>query len=143
MEARLEHWSRQGVDRSPMLWHREVVQDYHKLQVWQRSHQLGLRVYRYTARFPREERFVLVPQMRRSAASVATNIVEGCGRPTPADFSRFLTIAISSISELHYQLELARDLELGNPADNEAIRREAKEIWAMLRALRDRVRGER
>ena len=48
------------------------MQDYHKLKVWTRAHGLALRVYRYTARFPREERFTLVTQMRRSAGSVPT-----------------------------------------------------------------------
>ena len=77
------------------------MQDYHKLKVWTRAHGLALRVYRYTARFPREERFTLVTQMRRSAGSVPTNIVEGSGRATPADFSRFLAIAAFFLWEEH------------------------------------------
>ena len=110
-----------------------------QLKVWTRAHGLALRVYRYTARFPREERFTLVTQMRRSAGSVPTNIVEGSGRATPADFSRFLAIAASSLHELHYQLELAHDLGFGDLSENAAMRHEAAEIRAMLTSLKSRV----
>ncbi|HEX5630093.1 MAG TPA: four helix bundle protein, partial [Acidimicrobiia bacterium] len=48
--------------------------------------------------------------MRRSSASVPTNIAEGAGRPGDNEFSRFLGIAAASLNELHYQLELSRDL---------------------------------
>jgi four helix bundle protein len=115
------------------------MRDYHKLQVWSRAHLLALRVYRHTARFPRDERFGLTAQMRRAAASVPTNIVEGSGRPTPSDYSRFLGIAASSPHELQYHLELARDLGYGDVAESDAMRREAAEIRAMLTALRSKI----
>jgi four helix bundle protein len=85
--------------------------DYHSLQIWQRSHQLTLIVYARTKDFPREELFGLVSQMRRAAASIPTNIAEGCGRGSDADLARFLTIAAGSASELDYQLLLAQELD--------------------------------
>jgi four helix bundle protein len=115
------------------------MRDYHKLQVWNRAHLLTLQVYRHTTRFPRDERFGLVAQMRRAAASVPTNIVEGTGRPTPGDFARFLGIAAASLHELQYHLELARDLGYGDPGEGDAMRREAAEIRAMITALRSKV----
>ena len=115
------------------------MRDYHKLQVWERAHKLTLRVYRHTKRFPRDEQFGLISQMRRAAASVPTNIVEGSARPTGADYARFLAIAAASLQELQYQLELARDLGYGEPQEAEAMRREAIEIRAMVGALRARV----
>jgi four helix bundle protein len=48
--------------------------------------------------------------MRRSSASIPTNIAEGCGRNTNPDFRRFLSISAGSISELEYQLILSKDL---------------------------------
>ena len=86
------------------------MKDFQKLQIWQRSHQLTLEVYRVTGAFPKHELYGLVSQIRRAASSVPTNIAEGCGRDTEADFARFLQIAMGSGSELEYQFILAHDL---------------------------------
>ena len=66
--------------------------------------------YQITADFPLEERFGLTSQMRRSAVSITSNIVEGYGRESDRDFARFLHIASGSSCELEYQLVLAGDL---------------------------------
>ncbi|MGA2984386.1 MAG: four helix bundle protein [Terriglobia bacterium] len=86
------------------------MQDFKKLKVWEKGHQLTLTVYKLTARFPKEELYGLTSQMRRAAASIVCNIAEGCGRTGGADFARFLQMATGSASELEYQLLLARDL---------------------------------
>ena len=65
------------------------MRDYKQLQVWLKAHALVLDVYRVTAKFPRSEQYGLTSQLRRSAASIAANIAEGCGRDTKADFGRF------------------------------------------------------
>ncbi|MFT3911700.1 MAG: four helix bundle protein [Ferruginibacter sp.] len=86
------------------------MRDYQQFAFWQRSHQLTLRIYKATKTFPKEEIYGLVSQMRRSSSSVPTNIAEGCGRFSNAELKRFLVIAAGSISELHYQLILSKDL---------------------------------
>jgi four helix bundle protein len=86
------------------------VSDFTDLQAWNKAHTLALDVYRITARFPKSETYGLQSQMRRSAVSVAANLAEGSGRSTNKDFARFVGIAIGSVSELDYQLLLARDL---------------------------------
>jgi four helix bundle protein len=86
------------------------VQDFRQLQVWQKSHQLVLLVYRTTQAFPANEIYGLTNQMRRASVSVPSNIAEGSGRGSDKDFARFVQIAIGSISELEYQTLLARDL---------------------------------
>ena len=85
------------------------MQDFKKLQVWQRSHDLTLRIYELTSRFPREEMYGLTNQIRRACASIPTNIAEGCGRGSPADFGRLLHIAMGSVNETEYLILLARD----------------------------------
>ncbi len=86
------------------------MRDYRNLIAWKKAHKLTLTVYRLTRDFPRDERFGLSIQLRRASASIATNIAEGAGRTTNADFARFLAIAAGSASEVQYQLELAQDL---------------------------------
>jgi four helix bundle protein len=86
------------------------MQDFRNLDVWRKSHELTVRVYSSTRSFPREEAYGLTSQLRRSAASVPTNIAEGCGRSGVGDYTRFLQIAMGSASELGYHLLLARDL---------------------------------
>jgi four helix bundle protein len=86
------------------------VQDFKKLRVWEQAHKLTLDIYKATAAFPNHENYGLTNQIRRAAASIPTNITEGCGRNSQAEFAHFLQIAMGSASEVEYQLILAHDL---------------------------------
>jgi len=86
------------------------MRNFQQLAIWQRSHQLTLKIYQITREFPKEELYGLISQIRRSSSSVPTNIAEGCGRNSLSELNRFLIIASGSASELHYQLMLSRDL---------------------------------
>lgn len=87
------------------------MRDFSKLKVWEKAHRLTLQVYRITNNFPPNERFGLTVQLRRAAASVPTNIAEGCGRNSERELARFMSIAAGSASEVEYQLLLACDLK--------------------------------
>ncbi len=87
------------------------MRDFRSLEIWNQGHSLTLDIYQVTEKFfPREELYGLTSQIRRASASIPTNIAEGCGRRTQAEFNQFLQIAIGSSSEVEYQLQLARDL---------------------------------
>lgn len=86
------------------------MRDFRKLEIWKDGHQIVLEIYRITNSFPAEEKFGLVSQMRNSAASITTNISEGCGRSTEKELARFCDISMGSASELEYQLILSKDL---------------------------------
>ncbi len=86
------------------------MRDFRKLNVWEKAHHFALQVYRITKNFPSDERFGLTVQLRRAAASVPTNIAEGCGRDSERELARFMSIAAGSASEMEYQLLLACDL---------------------------------
>ena len=58
------------------------MRDFKKIMVWQKSHELTLRLYKVTATFPKEELYGLTSQIRRASASIPANIAEGCGRDT-------------------------------------------------------------
>ena len=81
-----------------------------KLDVWKLSMELSRRIYRLTAGYPDEEKFGLVPQMRRAAVSVPSNLAEGAARSSNNEFRNFLSIARSSLSELDTQLDLSQQL---------------------------------
>ena len=111
------------------------MRDFRKLKVWEKSHDLALNVYRLLRTFPFEERFCLSDQMRRAAISVSSNIAEGCGRHGERELSRFIKIASGSISELEYQMLLARDLEYIGDKDYEMNGEQLNEVKRMLNSF--------
>jgi four helix bundle protein len=117
------------------------MQDFKKLSVWVKAHQLTLRVYEVTDAFPRDELFGLTQQMRRSASSIPPNIAEGCGRGSSADFARLLQMAMGSASELEYQLILARDRKYLPAERYPEFDSAVCEVKRMLAALLGRVRS--
>ena len=78
--------------------------------MWQKAHQLVLKIYQYTKNFPIEEKYGLVSDMRRAARSVPTNIVEGYGRRGYKDALSFFNRSEASLEELKYQTILSLDL---------------------------------
>lgn len=112
------------------------MQHFRNLKVWQRSHQLVLDLYKLTTGFPKDERFGLISQLRRSAASVPTNIAEGAKRLGPQDFARFLNISEGSLSETEYSIVLSTDLGNLPGARAKGLLDEISEIARMLNALR-------
>lgn len=86
------------------------MRDFKKYDIWQLSHSLTLEVYKITSDFPKEELYALTSQIRRAAASIPTNISEGCGRNSDKEFNQFLNIALSSANETEYLLILSKDL---------------------------------
>ncbi|MBQ1190659.1 MAG: four helix bundle protein [Bacteroidales bacterium] len=108
------------------------MRDFHKLIIWQRSHQLTLAVYRISKSFPKEEIFGLTSQIRRAVSSIPTNIAEGCGRASNKDFAHFLQIAIGSATEVEYQLLLAHDINYINDDDYQALTDETVVVRKMI-----------
>jgi four helix bundle protein len=117
-----------------------MVQSFRDLQVWQRSIESTVAIYRLTQNFPREEVYGLTSQIRRSAVSVPSNIAEGQGRLATGEFRQFLGIARGSNFELQTQLEIARALGLGNSKlidEAESLSHQVgKMIYALLESLK-------
>ncbi|MDE0398329.1 MAG: four helix bundle protein [Candidatus Poribacteria bacterium] len=116
------------------------MQSFKKLQVWEKSHNLTLKIYGGTSHFPREEIYGLTSQIRRASASIPTNIAEGCGRESSADFARFLQIAMGSASETEYLILLAHDLKYLTTDQYDVLMDTTIRVKKMLTALIKNVR---
>lgn len=106
-----------------------------ELDVWKKAHALTLAVYVVTTRFPKEERFGIVSQLRRSSSSVPANIAEGFGRRTTKDYIRFLDISAGSLNETRYFLILSRDLGHISTDEYARLRGQCDEVGRLLGGL--------
>jgi len=93
------------------------MRDLTKLRAFELADELALLMYKVTNGFPNKEIYGLTSQMRRSAVSVPSNIVEGFARESLTEYVRFLEIAFGSCKECHYQFTLA--VRLGYTADTD------------------------
>ena len=91
--------------------------------------------YLITSELPKDERFGLTGQIRRSAVSIVSNIAEGAGRNTNGEFRNFLGIANGSANELFTQLLLSVRLKLVTKNKIESLLDEIIEIQKMNFAL--------
>ena len=66
------------------------IKTHKDLDVWKLSIQLVKDIYQLTSKFPSEEKFGLVAQIRRAAVSIPSNISEGAARNSDKDYIRFL-----------------------------------------------------
>ncbi len=111
------------------------MHNYKELKVWQKARELVKMIYNVTDKFPKEETYGLINQIRRASISIASNIAEGSGHSSNKEFSHFLEIAYSSSCELDTQLILSNDLNF--LTENELIKLtdRIKEIQKMLNGL--------
>jgi four helix bundle protein len=116
-----------------------VAKSYRELQVWQRSIQLSVALYRLTDSFPRQEIYGLTNQLRRAGISVAINIAEGYGRASKGEYRNFIGMARGSALEIQTQLVIARELGFGDPRVISGAEQLAEEtgkmLWAMMQKL--------
>jgi four helix bundle protein len=113
--------------------------DHRKLKVWQEARVLAKSIYLVTRSFPPEEKFGLTMQSRRAAASIMSNLAEGCGRNGDREMLRFVGISQGSASELDSHLTLASDIGMADSAQLSAIQTELSKIRGMLARLAKRL----
>jgi four helix bundle protein len=83
------------------------MQKFKDLILWKEAHQLTIKVYEVSKKFPKEELFGVTSQLRRAATSISCNIAEGCGRYTAKDFANFLQISLGSTNETDYLISFS------------------------------------
>ena len=103
--------------------------------VWQKGIDLVELVYKVTQKFPEDEKFNLVSQIRRSAVSIPSNIAEGHGRKSNGEFSHFLKISFGSSSELETQSLIAYRLKMVTKKEYDDISELLTYVRKMLNSL--------
>lgn len=114
---------------------------FHDLTVWKRSIEMTTLIYEMTASFPKSEIYGLTSQMRRAAVSVASNIAEGAGRGSKAEFRQFLNMARGSNCELQTQLIIASNLGMAAADRVETAKSMSHEVGRMLNGLMASLAG--
>ena len=116
------------------------IQNHRDLKVWQLGMDICVQVHEISRSFPADEKFGLISQIRRSAASVPANIAEGHARSSTKDYLRHLSIALGSLAETATFIELASRLDFGNVDGLQAIYEMINEEKKMLRGLRSSLK---
>lgn len=111
------------------------MRPHERLDVWKKSIDFVVAVYRSTENFPNEEKFALTAQLRRAAISIAANIAEGAGRKSHREFAHFLSNSQGSASEVDTELLIAHRLSFLGQNDYGTLRSSLDEIGRMLTGL--------
>ncbi|MBI2475842.1 MAG: four helix bundle protein [Candidatus Taylorbacteria bacterium] len=93
------------------------IQTFTDLNAWKEAYKLTLMIYEITKRFPKEELFGLVSQMRRCSVSITSNIAEGFSRQSYGEKVQFYSIAQGSVTELQNQLLVAQGVSVLDEKD--------------------------
>jgi four helix bundle protein len=115
------------------------MRPHENLDVWKKSIDFVVAIYKATGNFPKEEKFGLTSQLRRAAVSIPANIAEGAGRRTDREFGRFLSNSQGSASEVDTELLIANRLNFLINDDFSALRSSLDEIGRMLTGLSQHV----
>jgi len=106
-----------------------------KLKIWHKIITLVKEIYILTKKFPKEEIYGLISQMRRSVISIASNLAEGSARKGTKEKIQFYLIARGSLSELDAQVEISAELEYIQKHEYVDIEEKIDEISRMLQGL--------
>lgn len=113
-----------------------------KLDIWKFSLDLVLKIYTLTKKYPKEETFGLISQLRRASISVSSNVAEGLSRTSALEKIRFLEISRSSLVEIDTQLEISITLGYCKEADLEEIDKLLNSLFAMITGLIKKIKSK-
>jgi four helix bundle protein len=116
------------------------MKTYRDLIIWQKSMDLVTEIYKISKRFPNDEVYGLISQIRRCAISIPSNIAEGYGRNSTNDYIHFLRIAAGSLYELQTQIEISLNLLYIDKTRFDEIYERSREIERMLSSLISKLR---
>lgn len=106
------------------------IERFEQLTVWQESINFSASVYIATKKFPEEEKFGLISQLKRASSSISANIAEGFGRRTKKDKLHFYTIAYGSLLETRSFIYLS--IKLGYVPKDTGLLEESQKLQMLL-----------
>jgi four helix bundle protein len=106
--------------------------NHKSLNVYQAARELAIEVYKVSKLLPAEEKFNMVPQMRRAVLSVKLNLAEGSSRKSETERKRFYEISRGSIVEIDAVLETAVDVGFFKREDLNVLGEKLNKSFAML-----------
>ena len=113
----------------------KLIKSFEDLEAWQIAHKLVLELYRITKRFPKEELYGIVNQLRRAALSVTSNIAEGFSRYNYNDKIRFYYNSRGSVSEVRNCLILSKDLDYITKDEHQILLVETERVLKIINGL--------
>lgn len=119
-------------------WYNKPVAKHHNLIVFQKADELAFKIYKATESFPKSEMFGLTSQIRRSALSIPTNIVEGYARKSKKELSQFINISLGSLAETEYLLDFSKRLgyfKVDTAEIENLLAEVGKLLWSFYRSL--------
>jgi four helix bundle protein len=121
---------------------RPPVSSFEDLEVFKRAYRVSLEIHRVSLGLPAIEQDALADQVRRASKSVCANLAEGFARQgvQPADFRRYLLLALGSADEMRLWCRYCLDLGYIDEATWQIWRQEYREIAMMLQGLIRTVR---
>ena len=108
------------------------IHSYKELIVWQKSLLFVKLIYSITKKFPKDEQFGLISQIRRAAVSIPSNIAEGYGRRSHKEYKQFYSIAYGSALEVDTQLVISKELGFVSPGEIKMAENILDEVIRML-----------
>ena len=111
------------------------MEKFETLIAWQKAHMFVIEIYNVIKKFPKEEKFILVPQILRAAISIAANLAEGTKRKTNKDQNHFFVMAEASLEEIKYYLILSGDLKYISQKEKNYLLDIAHEIGRLINGL--------
>ena len=111
---------------------------HHDLITWQKAIEIVKDIYTETSRFPKDEKYVLTAQMRRSAISIPSNIAEGAARTSDREFLNYLSIARGSLSELETQIIISK--KLGYIQNDTCLLEKINDVYGLINGLINSVK---
>ena len=114
--------------------------NFREYKVWQDAVAYATLVYEVTSKLPWFEKKGLCDQLQRAVVSISSNIAEGAGRPSDADFAHFLDLALGSAYEVETQLIISRNVGYITPEQETALIAENQRIQKQLIALIRNIR---
>jgi len=115
------------------------MNNYKELDVWKLAIGLAKDIFLLLKKFPKDERYSTVDQIKRSTISISSNIAEGSGRTSNKEFSYFLSVAYGSSCELDSLLTVCKEIEYINDEESKDLTSKVVRIQKMIRSLQSTI----